>query len=407
MAKERIAANGEYNLSGERYREKKNFGLSFPLVSIGDSELFQIESGGTPKSSVEEYWDGDIPWATLVDLPPTDLVTEIKTTQRTISERGLTKSSAKLLPENSVIVSTRATIGRIGINRIPLATNQGFKNIVIKDASTVMPEYVALAITKLEPLMDSWASGGTFKEISKSKFCELQIPLPPLEVQREVVAAIEGYQKVIDGARSVVDNYRPHITIDPTWPIIKIGSIAEIVRGSSPRPKGDPDYYSGPIPRLMVADITRDGMYATPQIDSLTYKGAKKSRPMKKGDVIITVSGNPGLPTILAKDACIHDGFVGLRDLKNDLILPEYLYFNLLAQHENHGLQSVGAVFKNLTTNQIRDFEIPLPPLTTQQAIVVEIEAEQSLISANQELVERMVRKIQAAIGRVWNEDKK
>ena len=142
-------------------------------------------------------------------------------------------------------------------------------------------------------------------------------------------------------------------------------------------------------------------MYATPQIDSLTYEGAKKSRPVKKGDVVITVSGNPGLPTILAKDACIHDGFVGLRNLKSDLVLPEYLYFDLLSRHEIHGSQSVGAVFKNLTTHQIRDFEIPLPPIEIQQAIVAEIEAEQSLVAANRELVERMEGKIRAAIGRV------
>ncbi len=219
------------------------------------------------------------------------------------------------------------------------------------------------------------------------------------------MAEIEGYQRVIDGARAVIDNYRPQIVVDPEWPMVKVGSLAEIVRGSSPRPKGDPNYYGGPIPRLMVADITRDGMYTTPQIDSLTHEGSKKSRPMKKGDVIITVSGNPGLPTILAKDACIHDGFVGLRDLKSDIVLPEYLYFDLLSRHEIHGSQSVGAVFKNLTTHQIRDFEIPLPSLTTQQAVVAEIEAEQSLVAANRELVERMEGKIRAAIGRVWGDD--
>ena len=66
--------------------------------------------------------------------------------------------------------------------------------------------------------MQAWATGGTFAEISKAKFCELQIPLPPLEVQKEIVAEIEGYQKVINGARAVLDHYRPHIPIHPDWP---------------------------------------------------------------------------------------------------------------------------------------------------------------------------------------------
>ena len=154
----------------------------------------------------------------------------------------------------------------------------------------------------------------------------------------------------------------------------------------------------------MVADITRDGMYATPRIDSLTTVGASKSRPMKKGDVIITVSGNPGLPTILAIDACIHDGFVGLRDLSKE-VLPEYLYFALLALHSQHSSLSVGAVFKNLTTDQIRTFTIALPSLATQQGIVAEIEAEQALVAANRELIVRFKQKIQNTLARVWGDD--
>ena len=125
---------------------------------------------------------------------------------------------------------------------------------------------------------------------------------------------------------------------------------------------------------------------------------------MKKGEVIITVSGNPGLPAILAIDACIHDGFVGLRELSKDVI-PEYLYFALLTLHAKHSPQSVGAVFNNLTTGQIRDFKIALPPLATQQAIVAEIEAEQALVAANRELFACFEKKIQSTLARVWGAD--
>jgi restriction endonuclease S subunit len=232
------------------------------------------------------------------------------------------------------------------------------------------------------------------------------IPLPLVEVQKQIVVEIEGYQKVIDGARAVINNYRPHIAANSAWPLVMLGAISTIVRGSSPRPQGDPKYFGGPVPRLMVADITRDGMYATPKIDSLTRAGASKSRPMKKGDVIITVSGNPGLPTILSVDACIHDGFVGLRELRKD-VLPAYLYYALCELHEQHGAQSVGAVFKNLTTSQIAEFKIPLPPLSVQKSIVAKIEAEQSLVNANRELIVLMENKIQSAIARVWGKDSK
>ncbi|MDD4965502.1 N-6 DNA methylase [Halothiobacillus sp.] len=204
VAKDKIAANGDYNLSGERYREGAASNHSFPLVSLGEESFFRVESGGTPKSDVEEYWGGGIPWATLVDLPATNFISQITTTKRTISEKGLRESSAKIIPANSVIVSTRATIGRIAINRVPIATNQGFKNVVIQDSARALPEFVALALTKLVPTMEAWATGGTFAEISKSKFCELQIPLPPLEVQKEIVAEIESYQSEIARLKNAI-----------------------------------------------------------------------------------------------------------------------------------------------------------------------------------------------------------
>jgi type I restriction enzyme M protein len=276
VEKEKVAANGEYNLSGERYRENGSRNHSFPVVSLADSTLFRVESGGTPKSDVEELWNGGIPWATLVDLPATDFITEIKSTQRTISERGLRESSARMIPANSVIVSTRATIGRIATNRIPIATNQGFKNVIIEDPSRALSEYVALALTKLVPTMEAWATGGTFKEISKSKFCELQIPLPPLEFQKEIVVEIEGYQKVINGARTVLDNYRPHIPIHPDWPRRELGCLAE-----NQSPKGIARKVRSPTTGRRGSSITLPVSFST-KTSCLCPRMARTSLPARR-----------------------------------------------------------------------------------------------------------------------------
>jgi type I restriction-modification system DNA methylase subunit len=102
-------------------------------VDLGDERYFKIESGGTPSSHVEKYWGGDINWVTLIDLPQNDYVTKIYSTKRTITVEGLKKSSAKILPPNTILLSSRATIGRVAIAMTELATNQGFKNIIIKD----------------------------------------------------------------------------------------------------------------------------------------------------------------------------------------------------------------------------------------------------------------------------------
>ena len=191
----------------------------WPLVALGDTNTFRIESGGTPRSDTAEYWGGSIPWATLADLPSSDFVSDVIATQRTITELGLAQSSASLLPPNSVLVSTRATVGRIGINRVPMATNQGFKNVVIIDTGRATPEYVAFALTELVPTMDAWATGGTFKELSKSKFSELQIPLPSLDVQHSIVADIQAERSLVAANHSLIAGFETKIqtVLDPMW----------------------------------------------------------------------------------------------------------------------------------------------------------------------------------------------
>ncbi len=129
----------------------------------------------------------------MIDLPADNTITYLFDTERHITEAGLYGSSAKLLPADSILVSSRATIGRIAITRCETATNQGFKNIIITDKSRALTKYVAFMLTKLVPKMVALSAGGTFKEISKTNFSTLQIPLPPLTVQEEIVAEIESY----------------------------------------------------------------------------------------------------------------------------------------------------------------------------------------------------------------------
>ena len=160
---------------------------------------------------------------------------------------------------------------------------------------------------------------------------------------------------------------------------MKLGSLCEVVRGSSPRPRSDSRFYGGSVPRLMVADLTRDGKLVTPKIDSLTLEGAKQSRPMKRGDIVIAVSGDPGLPAILAVDACIHDGFVGLRQLDTSRVDPDFLYRFLVAEKNQNFSQAVGAIFKNLTTDQVKGINVPLPAMEQQRRIAIILDKVETL----------------------------
>ena len=383
VARSDLLAENSIGLSAERYVTREVGQSGFPMIPLGDKTIFRVVSGGTPKSDVPEFWDGGISWTTLVDLPAPNRITEITGTVRTISKAGLKGSSAKMLPANSVLVSSRATIGRIAINRVPLATNQGFKNIVIADEALALPEYVALAVTQLVPTMQSWATGGTFAEISKSKFCDLEIPLPPLDVQREIVAEVEGYQRVIDGARAVLDNYHPYIPVDPKWQTDKLQNLVDTVK--SPLKLQTSEYRkTGEIP---IIDQSQN------YIAGWTNKTAAEIVP--RDGLVIFGDHTCSVKFVDRPFAQGADGIKILRTRKG--LSPKYLALYLQA----HPLAQDGY---RRHYSKLKEHPIRFPSLAVQHAIVVEIEAEQSFVNGNRDLITRFEKKIDAATTRVWGE---
>ena len=166
---------------------------------------FMIISGGTPKSDVESYWNGDVVWVTPADYNTEDKV--IVKGKRNITKEGLKNSSATILPRNSIIFSKRAPIGLVAINAVPLATNQGCLGCIPKlNVDTIYSYFLLSSFQKQFELL---GSGTTFKEISLSSFSSFVIPLPPLAEQRAIAdwldaecadidAAIELQQRMID-----------------------------------------------------------------------------------------------------------------------------------------------------------------------------------------------------------------
>jgi type I restriction enzyme M protein len=397
VEKTKIEESGDWNLSGERYKESLIENTDYEMVVLG--KVLKTTSGGTPlKSKIEYYNNGTIPWLRSGEVSQG----LIYHSELFITEKGLKESSAKLFPVDTVLVAMYgATAGQVGLLKFKASTNQAICGILPDE--NFNPYYLYLILKSMKDEMIRLSGGGAQPNISQTIIKKFKIPLPPLSVQEEIVAEIDGYQKIIDGARQVVDNYKPTIKIDPDWKMVEVDELCNLVRGSSPRPKSDKRFYGGNVPRLMVSDVTRDRMYTTPLTDFLTEEGAKHSRLMKKNEVVMAVSGNPGLPTILAIDAYIHDGFVGYRELSKNLI-PEYFYFVLLWMKEASNRQSIGAVFKNLSTTQIKHFKIPVPPLSIQQEIVTQIASEQEMVNANKKLIEIYEQKIKDKIGEVCGE---
>ncbi|MCX6030426.1 MAG: restriction endonuclease subunit S [Chloroflexi bacterium] len=233
--------------------------------------------------------------------------------------------------------------------------------------------------------------------VKADRLLSLEFPLPPLPEQQRIAGVLREQMTAVEKTRAAAQARlaavkalpaaflrqvfpQPGQPLPAGWRWVKLGEVCEIVRGSSPRPKGDPRYYGGNVPRLMVEDVTRDVMYVTPRVDFLTEVGATLSRPMMKGDVVIVVSGAPGLPAILNVDACIHDGFVGLRKLQIEKLTQEFLFYFLRRSRELTDKEATGAIFRNLTTYQVGNIAIPLPPLSEQRRIAAVLRVQMAAV---------------------------
>jgi type I restriction enzyme, S subunit len=161
--------------------------VKWPKVYLGD--VAQIVSGATPKSSVDQYWDGDIHWITPADLSRLE-GKEVSATARRFTEAGLSSCSSRILPPRSVLFSSRAPIGHVAINTVPMATNQGFKSFV-PDQEILSSDFLYWWLKSSKAYLQSLGRGATFKEVSKEIVESIEIPLPPLEEQRRIAAILD------------------------------------------------------------------------------------------------------------------------------------------------------------------------------------------------------------------------
>ena len=155
-------------------------------TTLGD--IAEIVSGATPKTAVDEYWNGAVHWATPKDLSKLDGAF-IESTLRTISVAGLKSCAATVLPAHSVMLSSRAPIGLVAINTVPMATNQGFKSL-IPDRTRVGSKFLYWWLRCHRPQLEAIGNGATFKEISKRIVAAVRIDLPPIVEQRRIASML-------------------------------------------------------------------------------------------------------------------------------------------------------------------------------------------------------------------------
>jgi len=409
VPKDKIAANGDYYLSGERYREATANSHTFPLVRISDVCTVNPRKSQLAAQNPE----------TRVSFVPMSELNAHRIAFRPSEEKQLAEvsSSYTYFEDNDVLLAKvtpcfengKAGIARGLLNGIGFGSSEFY---VLRSNGQVLPEWLYFCV--MHPLFREAAVAhmtgtGGLQRVPRAYVENYQIPLPPLEVQKEIIAEIEGYQKVIDGARAVLDNYRPHIPIRPDWPMVRLRDLCEQVQYglSVPLKQNGKGYKTFRMNELVHGRCVDRGDMKLADIPEPQFDKYRLSR----GDILFNRT-----------NSFEHVGRTGIFDLDGDYCFASYLirltvadgkadpYFvNAFMNSDSfqHGIKQFASRAigqSNINAKNLAAYTVPLPSIEIQRAIVAEIETEQALVAANGELIARFEKKIQAALDRIWGE---
>ncbi len=369
------------------------------IVRLGD--VCETTSGGTPARSKAEFYEGGIiPWVKSGEVAQ-GLVTA---TEEHITELGLKNSSAKLFPINTVLVAMYgATTGEVGLLKIPATTNQAVCGVLPNDR--FVPVFLFYVLRALKDEMKQLAGGGAQPNISQQIIRDLEIPLPPLEEQRRIVAEIEGYQKVLDGARQILAGYIPRVEISADWPVIEIAEVAEFKNGVNYSKES-----AGTGMKVLGVRHFQSHVGAPlDDLDEINPDGVlSDGHVLEDGDLIFVRSnGSKELVgrCLLVKTNGLrltHSAFTIRMRLDRKRCEPKFYALLLRLPEFRAQMMGGGANIQNLSQDILKAIEIPLPPMSEQRRIVAELDAEAAQMEAVRALLPRFEAKIQRVLDRVW-----
>ena len=404
VEKEKITANKDIVLNAERYLEVSNNIIGeFPITNL-DEITEVITKGTTPTSVGFNFVSEGINFIKIESIMPNGTILPKKFAY--INEDCHKSLKRSALKERDVLFSIAGALGRTTIiekEHLPANTNQALAIIRLKEG--VSPMYIAsiLRTDIIKSKIEELKVGVAQLNISLEQLRNLEIPLPPLEIQEEIVKEIEDYQKIIDGAKMVVDNYKPTITIKPEWEMLELGVVCDVRDGTH----DSPIYQQNGFP-LITSKNLKNGMIDFSAVNYISEEDLikiNKRSAVDDGDILMPMIGTIGNPIIVKKEREFAVKNVALIKPKKESKVLQF-YINLILQtplfDSYVSTQSKGSTQKFLSLGTIREFSIPIPSMEEQTEIVRQIENEQELVSANRQLISIFEQKIKDKINEVW-----
>ncbi len=343
---------------------------------LGD--ICEIVSGSTPKTGVDEYWDGDFKWITPAELnDDTYIITD---SVRKITELAVKKTGLSSFPEGTVILSSRAPIGKVAIAGCEMYCNQGFKNLICSDK--INNRYLYWFLKGNTEYLNSLGRGATFKEISKSIVSEIEINVPDLNEQAVAVANLEKISKIIAIRRQelsalddlikarFVELFGDPVSNPYGYDKVALSELAEIKIGPFGSLLHKEDYIEGGHPLLNPSHII-DGKVSPD--DKLTISDKKyeelSAYQLKTGDVVMGRRGEMGRCAVVPSEGFLcGTGSILIRskgEITADYIQKIISFPSFKKTIED---MAVGQTMPNLNVPIVSGFQIIKPPIEVQDS---------------------------------------
>jgi type I restriction enzyme M protein len=387
IKKEKIAESGDYNLSGDRYKEALVYTGKWDFVDLGD--ICEIKTG--KKDVNQGNPNGEYPFFTCAK-------------EHTFSDEYSFDTEALLVAGNGDVGAVQYYKGKFEAYQ---------RTYVLSDFKGATARYLFFVLeSTLKETVSKQKLGNTMPYIKLGMLKNYKIPLPPIEVQEQIIAELDSYQKIIEGARQVVENYRPHINIDPEWPVMELGDApAEIIDGDRGvnYPKHNEFFEKGYCVFLNTKNVLADGFC----FDDVMFISEEKDKKLRKGklkkrDVVLTTRGtvgNTGIfdDKVLFDNIRINSGMLIFRPDETKII-SEYLFYFFQSENAKSQIKTIlsGSAQPQLPIRNLRHMKIPLPNIEVQKEVIQTIQKELSMVENNKRVVESFEQKIKGRIAKVW-----
>ncbi len=334
-------------------------------VRLGD--IAEIIGGGTPSTQITSFWNGSINWFTPTEIGVTKYVHK---SQRTITPLGLKKSSAKLLPIGTILLTSRASIGDCAILKVVATTNQGFQSLI--PLEKINNEFLYYLMLTLKNKLLKLASGSTFLEVSPNKIKNLLIPLPPLNEQIAIANILSDVDRYLYSLRALIlkkESVKKALSFEllsqrkrlkdfnQAWQKVKVKDFGIIITGSTPLTQIS-EYWNGTISWITPTDIN-DNKDIFNSERKITQKGLDTIRMIPKNSVLVTCIASIGKNAILRVNGACNQQINAI--IPNKDFNADFIYY-LMENNKQYLLGKAGVTATYIISKQVFeeiDFFVP------------------------------------------------